>query len=63
MDLDRVKRVFTLFLTAFGIFSVIFLTVTVFMISRIAQKKDKQEIKKGYAEEMVSVTPTPSIPG
>ena len=59
MDADRVKRIFTLIFTAFGIFILIFITYSIFVISKIAQKKDKQEIKKGYAEELITPSPTP----
>ena len=59
MDIDKVKRYFTLILTALGIFALIFLMVSIIIVSRIAQKKDKKEIKEGYAEE--KITPSPSL--
>ena len=61
MDFDGVKKFFSLFLAALGIFVLIFIAYTMVIVSRIAQdKKKKQDIKKSYADEYVSprISPT-----
>ena len=59
MDLDRIKKFFTLLMTAFGIFVLIFLMYSIFVISKIAQDKKKHEIEKGYAGEVITPSPSP----
>ncbi|OGK11567.1 hypothetical protein A2954_01770 [Candidatus Roizmanbacteria bacterium RIFCSPLOWO2_01_FULL_37_12] len=59
MDLDKIKKFFTLFVAAFGLFVLMFIIYSIFIISRVAQKKEKQEIKKNYAIE--KITPSPEI--
>ena len=59
MDLDGVKKFFNLFLAALGIFALIFITYSIFVVSKMAQDKNKHEIKKGYADEYVSPRPSP----
>jgi len=49
-----------LFLTAFGIFALIFLMVSIIIVSRSARKKDRQEIEKGYAGEKITPIISPS---
>ena len=61
MELDRVKKFFTLLLTAFGIFALIFIMYSIFVISRVAQKKEKQEIKTDYAGEPITPSPSPTL--
>lgn len=61
MELDKVKKFFTLLMTAFGIFALIFIMYSIFVISRVAQKKEKQEIKKGYAGEPITPSPSPIL--
>lgn len=61
MDFDRIKRYLSLFLTALGVFVIIFLIYSIFLISRMAQKKEKHEIDKGYATEQITATPTPNV--
>ena len=56
MDLDKVKSFFNVFLTAFGIFVLIFILYSIIIASRIAQRKDRQEIKKDYAGEIATPT-------
>lgn len=60
MDIDRIKKFFTLLMTAVGLFALIFIIYSIFVISRYAQKKEKHEIKKDYAGEIVSPSPSPS---
>ncbi len=55
MDLDEVKKFFSYFLLAGGLFIVVILIYTTVLISRYALKKP-QNIKKSYAEEEV-ITP------
>jgi len=61
MDLERVKKFFALFLTAFGFLVLIFIIYSIFIISRYAQEKRKHEIEKGYAGEQVTISPSPPI--
>ncbi|OGK09432.1 hypothetical protein A2767_05295 [Candidatus Roizmanbacteria bacterium RIFCSPHIGHO2_01_FULL_35_10] len=59
MDLDGVKKFFSLFLAAISIFALIFIMYSIVVVSRLAQdKKKRQEIKKDYAGEYVSPSPT-----
>lgn len=58
MDLDEIKKYFSYFLIAGGLFVVVILIYTTFLISRYALKKP-QNIKKGYADEK-PITPIPS---
>ena len=60
MDLDRIKKFFALLMTALGIFVLIFIVYSIFVISKIAQDKKKHEIEKGYAGELVTPSPSPS---
>lgn len=58
MDFAKTKKIFSLFVAAFGLFVLIFIIYSIIVISRVAQKKDKQEIKTDYASE--KITPGPS---
>ncbi|OGK16323.1 hypothetical protein A2774_05265 [Candidatus Roizmanbacteria bacterium RIFCSPHIGHO2_01_FULL_39_12c] len=58
--MNNIKRFFMLFLTAFGIFALIFLMVSIIIVSRSARKKDRQEIEKGYAGEKITPIISPS---
>ncbi|MBI5127320.1 hypothetical protein HZA76_02585 [Candidatus Roizmanbacteria bacterium] len=58
MDLEDIKKYFGYLMIVGGLFVVIFLIYTTFLISRYALKKP-QNIKKSYAEEE-AVTPIPS---
>jgi len=46
-------------MTALGIFVLIFIVYSIFVISKIAQDKKKHEIEKGYAGEQVTPSPSP----
>lgn len=60
MDLAGVKKFFSLFLAALGIFALVFIAYAMVIVSRIAQDKKKiQEIKTDYASEYLSPTTTP----
>ena len=59
MDLERVKKFFTLLITALCIFVLIFIIYSILVISKIAQDKEKHEIKKDYAGELVTPSPSP----
>ncbi|OGK11559.1 hypothetical protein A2954_01730 [Candidatus Roizmanbacteria bacterium RIFCSPLOWO2_01_FULL_37_12] len=62
MDIDSVRRYFSLFLAAISIFALIFIMYSIVVISKIAQdRKKKQEIQKGYAVEKITPSPTPLI--
>jgi hypothetical protein len=56
MDL---KRLLNLFYVALGIFVCIFIVLSIYITNQLA--KEKQNIKKGYANDQISVTPIPSI--
>lgn len=60
MDLDSVKKFFSLFLAALGIFALVFIVYAMVIVSKIAQDKKRiNQIKKDYASEYVSPTPSP----
>ncbi len=59
--MEKVKKFFWLFLTALGLFVIIFLIYSIVLINRYA--REKQEIKKGYAEEDMTPTLSPPING
>lgn len=59
MDLDQIKKYLSLFLTALGIFAIVFIIYSIFLISRYAQQQ--QEIKKGYATEKLTPSPSPRL--
>lgn len=60
MDIDNLKKFINLLIAALGIFALIFIVYSMIIVSKIAQdKKRKQEIKKGYADEYISPTVFP----
>jgi uncharacterized alpha/beta hydrolase family protein len=59
MDFESVKKFFSLFVTALGIFVFIAMIYSIFLITRYAQKQ--QKINKSYADEMISIIPTLNI--
>lgn len=57
MNIDEIKKYFNYLMIAGGLFIIVILIYTTFLISRYAQKK--QTIKKSYAEE--EINPPPSL--
>ena len=61
MDLEKARKFFSMLLAAFGFLVLIFIIYSIFLISHYAQKKEKQEIKTGYAGELVTPSPSPTL--
>lgn len=63
MSFDKLKQFITILMLALGLFALIFIIYSMIVISRVAQNKKKQEIKKDYAGELITPSPVYRQPG
>lgn len=60
MNFEQIKKFFSLFFTALGLFVFIAIIYSVILVSQYAMKKESK-INDSYADEVISIFPSPKI--